>query len=500
MMRQGSAAALQLLAMTLLGASGVAAQGAASAGDREPPTGTALIAELTRLVPQLQAEATVPGVAVALVEGGQLAWTKEFGVLSARSKAKVTSETVFEAASLSKPVFAYAVLQLVDRGILNLDVPLTSYTGRRYIEGDPLLDRITARHVLSNTTGFPNWRPRNLPLRVHFTPGERFSYSGEGYAYLQEAVEFTTGKSLEAVMQELVFEPLGMTSSSFIWRSMHENRKATGHDEIGQPNVRREPPAAEAASSLHTTATDYARFVAALMRRETLTARTYDDMWSPQVTLDATCMICIGQEMRHPSASLAWGLGWGLETATADTTIWHWGDNHDMHAFVLAVPARQQALVVLTNGENGITLIPALSAGLLGRPHAAYEWLRVGPTSTPVRRLQLALVRRGARAMQDYVRRRDALPRGERITEQEMTMLGHEMISDGRVDLAITVFRQNSLDYPLNPRHLLHLGSAHQMAGDRNAAASAFERVLAIDPHNPTARGLLSELRGMMRR
>ncbi|HUG28248.1 MAG TPA: serine hydrolase, partial [Gemmatimonadales bacterium] len=494
-MRQRPAAVLQLLAAALLGASSAAAQGVGVAAHGEPLTGPALIAELARRVPQLQAEAIVPGVAVALVEGGQVAWTGEFGVLSTRSKAKVTSETVFEAASLSKPVFAYAVLQLVERGILDLDVPLTTYTGRRYIEGDPLLDRITARHVLSNTTGFPNWRPRQAQLQVHFTPGERFSYSGEGYAYLQEAVEYTTGKPLEVLMQELVFEPLAMTSSSFIWRSIHEDRKATGHDEIGQPNIRREPPAAEAASSLHTTATDYARFVAALMRRETLTARTYDDMWSPQVTLDATCMICIGQEMRSPSASLAWGLGWGLETATADTTIWHWGDNQDMHAFVLAIPARQQALVVLTNGENGITLIPALSASLLGRPHSAYEWLRVGPTSTPVRRLQVALVRRGNAAMTDYVRRRESLPMGERITESEMTALGHELVNDGRVDLAITVFRQNSVDYPLRLHHMVHLGGAHLLVGDRGRALEAFERILALDPYHPTARGMAAELR-----
>lgn len=491
---------LQLLAITLLGISGLGAQGAGPAVERTPPTGAALIAELARLVPRLQGEATVPGVAVALVEGGQLTWAGEFGVLSARSRAPVTSETIFEAASLSKPVFAYAVLQLVERGTLDLDVPLTSYTGRRYIEGDPLLDRITARHVLSNTSGFPNWRPRQAALQVHFSPGERFSYSGEGYAYLQEAVEFTTGKPLEELMQELVFEPLGMTSSSFIWRSMHEERKATGHDEIGQPNVRREPPAAEAASSLQTTATDYARFVAALMRRETLTTRTYEDMWSPQVTLDATCMICIGQEMRHPSASLAWGLGWGLETAAADTTIWHWGDNQDMHAFVLAVPARQQALVVLTNGENGITLIPALSASLLGRPHAAYEWLRVGPTSTPVRRLQQALIRRGNAAMQDYSRRRESLPVGERIAESEMTALGHELVEDGRVDLAIMVFRQNSVDYPLRLHHLIHLGGAHLLVGDRARALEAFEQILDVDPFHPTARGMAAELRVAMRR
>lgn len=499
-MRQGSVAALQLLAITLLGTQGLAAQGSQLAGDREPLTGRALAAELSRLVPKLQEEASVPGVAVALVEGGQVSWTGAFGVLNARSKGKVTGETVFEAASLSKAVFAYAVLQLVERGVLDLDVPLTTYTGRRYVEGEPLLDRITARHVLSNTSGFPNWRPRNQPLQVYFTPGERFSYSGEGYAYLQEAVEFTTGKSLEVLMQELVFEPLGMTSSSFIWRSIYEKRKATGHNGIGQPNIRREPPGADAASTLQTTASDYARFVAALLRRETLSPRTYEDMWSPQVTLDATCMVCVGQEMRLPSPTLAWGLGWGLETATADTTIWHWGDNQDMNAFVLVVPARQQALVVLTNGENGMTLIPQLSALVLDRPHAAYEWLRVGPTSTPLRRLQLALSRRGTAAMNDYVRRRETLPLGERITESEMTALGHEMVAAGRVDLAIRIFQQNSVDYPLRLHHLVHLGGAYLLAGNRGRALDVFERILVLDPFHPTAQGMAAEVRAALRR
>jgi hypothetical protein len=236
------------------------------------------------------------------------------------------------------------------------------------------------------------------------------------------------------------------------------------------------------------------------MRREVLAEGTYEDMWSPQVTLDATCMVCTGQEMRHPSAALAWGLGWGLETAAADTTIWHWGDNHDMHAFVLAVPARQQALVVMTNGENGMTLIPQLSAQVLGRTHSAYEWLRVGPTSTPVRRLHLALVRRGSAAMNDYVRRRASLPVAERITESEMTALGHELVEDGRVDLAITVFRQNSLDHPLRLHHLVHLGGAHLLAGNRGRALEAFEQVLALDPSHPTALGMAAELRAGQQR
>lgn len=442
----------------------------------------------------------VPGVAVAVVEEGELAWEGAFGVRSARQKDKVNAETVFEAASLSKPVFAYAVLLLAERGVIDLDTPLTTYMKRQYVEGQPLLERITARHVLSNTTGFPNWRPKNGPLEIHFTPGERFSYSGEGYAYLQEAVENATGKPLEDLMQELVFQPLGMTSSSYIWRSMYEHRKAAGHDDIGEPNVRREPPAADAASSLHTTAGDYARFVAALLRREQLSARTYADMWSPQVTLDATCMVCTRQPMQVPSATLAWGLGWGLETATADTTIWHWGDNQDVNAYVVAVPAEGRALVVLTNGENGITLLPEISGRFLGRTHDAFAWLKVGPLSTPVQRLHKALLADGPRALGDFLKRRNATPPGEWITEAEMTALGHKLVADQRVGLAMAVFQQNAADYPLNLNHLVHLGGAQLMAGDATRAVATFERILAIAPNHPTALGMVADIRAGLRR
>lgn len=481
-------------------AASVAAQPVAPAASRAPLRGSALTAELARLVPRLQAEAMVPGVAVAVVEDGQVVWEGGFGVRSARHKDKVTRETVFEAASLSKPVFAWAVLQLAERGVIDLDAPLTTYMRRRYVEGQPLLDRITARHVLSNTTGFPNWRPKNGALEIHFTPGERFSYSGEGYAYLQEAVENATGQPLEALMQALVFEPLGMTSSSFIWRSMYEERKATGHDDIGEPNIRREPPAADAASTLHTTAGDYARFVAAVLRRETLSAGTYADMWSPQVTLDATCMVCTRQPMQLPSETLAWGLGWGLETATADTTLWHWGDNQDANAFVLGVHAQGRALIVLTNGENGLPLVPPLVDAFLGRTHPAFAWLQVGPLSTPVQRLHRALLARGAGAMRDYLAQRNAIPPGDWIAEAEMTHLGHDLVAENRVGLAIMVFQQNAVDYPLNLQHLVHLGGAYLLAGNGTQALATFERILAIAPGHPTALGMIADIRAGLRR
>ncbi|HTC40230.1 MAG TPA: serine hydrolase domain-containing protein, partial [Candidatus Acidoferrales bacterium] len=157
------------------------------------------IAELEQQVPVLLKEGTVPGASLALIRGGKTYWVHGFGVRDAKSGQPVVEDTIFEAASLSKPVFAYGVLKLVDQGKLDLDAPLSKYLPKPYIEGDPRLDKITARYVLSHRTGFPNWRP-DAGLTIHFTPGERFSYSGEGFVYLQKVVQQITGEPLNQYM------------------------------------------------------------------------------------------------------------------------------------------------------------------------------------------------------------------------------------------------------------------------------------------------------------
>jgi len=202
----------------------------------------------------------VPGVSIAGIQRGKTIWVHGFGVKEDGTSQPVTAETVFEAASLSKPVFAYGVLKLVDRGKLGLDVPLTTYLPKPYIPGDQRLAKITARIVLSHRTGFPNWRDGNS-LAIYFTPGERFSYSGEGYIYLQRVVEQITGKPLNTFMTETVFEPLGMSRSSYVWRPEFDALTATGHAADGKPTPVWKPMEAGAASTLNTTAKDHALFV-----------------------------------------------------------------------------------------------------------------------------------------------------------------------------------------------------------------------------------------------
>ena len=454
---------------------------------------------LARLINGSLLDADVPGVAVAVVTDGRFSWQGAFGVTNAKSRTPVTDQTVFEAASLSKPVFAYAVLQLVNQGLLSLDTPLVNYLDDPDTD-DPRGRLITARHALSNTSGFPHWRPRYGPLEMAFNPGERFSYSGEGYAFLQRVVEHLTGKPLNTFMEELVFKPLMMTNSSYIWRGSYERTKATGHGIVGTPNVRREPPEADAASTLHTTAADYARFLQAIVSRQSISSGLFDDMVSPQVTLDEGCQICVTHEVRQPSTRLSWGLGWGLEMTDRDTTLWHWGDNIDMKSFAVVSPRDRSAMVVLTNGENGLTIMPTLVQEFMGRSHPSFEWLQVPEPTPPVRRLHRNLITRGEDALRDYSAGRQLLAEKERVSEANLVDLAQTLIKEERVTLAIAVFRLLASDFPLSVRHLSNLGGAYLLVGDSTRALATYEKILVIDPSNYTAKNTVSELKAAQRR
>jgi CubicO group peptidase (beta-lactamase class C family) len=136
-----------------------------------------LARELERQIPSLLRAKQVPGLSMALIHGGRVVWSRGFGVMNAGSAIPVTADTLFEAGSMSKPVFAYAVMKLCETNVLDLNTPLTRYISERWIENDPRIDLISARHVLSHTSGFQNWRSEAEPLRIHFAPGTQHLYS-----------------------------------------------------------------------------------------------------------------------------------------------------------------------------------------------------------------------------------------------------------------------------------------------------------------------------------
>jgi CubicO group peptidase (beta-lactamase class C family) len=321
---------------------------------------------------QLLRDGRVPGLSYALIRDGQIVETKAAGVRDISSGVPVDTDTVFEAASLGKPVFAYAVLQLVDAGELSLDTPLSKYVPD-YVKDDPRAAEITVRNVLSHTTGLPNWRSKTTPLKTYFQPGERFSYSGEGYVWLQRVVEAITGQPLNEVMARLVFDPLEMHRSSYVWRADFETDYARPHDDQLLPADKKKPSKPRSAATLHTTAADYARFLQAVLSGARLKPGTAKQWLDPQVRLRQHCFDCLSTDRLDTDQHIAWGLGWGLEPDGG--SFFHWGDNREFKAFVVGSLSNQSAVVVFTNGSNGLAIMPDVINLLLPGDHPAFVWL-----------------------------------------------------------------------------------------------------------------------------
>lgn len=318
------------------------------------------------------AEARVPGVSIGIVRNGKIAELKQAGLRHASSSATIDADTVFDAASLSKPVLAYIVLQLVDAGVLLLDEPLAQHVPD-FVPDDPRAAGITVRHVLSHTTGLPNWRGKGNPLKTQLEPSERFSYSGEAFIWLQRVVEKLTGETLEALAQRLVFVPLGMHRSSFVWQAEFDADYADGHDANLAPVAKKKPEAANGAFSLQTTAVDYARFMQAVLAGVRLKPRTAKLWIEPQVHLKLRCYQCLSVNLPEQDQRVAWGLGWGLEPDRG--TFFHWGDNGRFKTFAIGSVRQRRAVVVFVNGANGMVIMPNLVR--LGMPgdRPVFRWL-----------------------------------------------------------------------------------------------------------------------------
>jgi CubicO group peptidase (beta-lactamase class C family) len=320
---------------------------------------------------------TVPGLSLALIEAGRVAQTAAYGVRNGTTGELVTDHTVFEAASLSKPVFAYAVLRLVDGGAIGLDEPLAAHLPI-YIADDARAAAITARHVLTHTTGLPNWRSDKRPLRTYFRPGERFSYSGEGFLYLQRVIERLTGEPLDTLMAHLVFAPLGMRSSSFVWQPHFAADHATPHNEAGEPGRKLKPHDANVAWSLHTTTGDYARFLQAVLAGTGLTPANAGLWLTPAVSVPEGRFECLDPaDASGTDESVAWGLGWGLEPD--EGTFFHWGANVGSTGFAIGRPRDGRAFVFFANSDNGLALAPEIVAAAFPGWRPSLAWLGYSP-------------------------------------------------------------------------------------------------------------------------
>jgi CubicO group peptidase (beta-lactamase class C family) len=293
---------------------------------------------------------------VALLEGGKTRELLCFGSTDLEGKAPVTEATVFQAASLSKQALLYAALKTVEAGKLDLERPLSQYLDKPYEADDPDLSRITARHVLTHTTGWPNWLDAGKPIQRRRPPGEQWGYSGAGFVYLQKVLEAIWNEPAVHFTRRLVLDPLGMQASSFVWRDEYAKSATKGFDATGMQENDWRPSEVNGASSLHTTAREYALLLEAYLGRDM--RERHPDVYRQQVAINAR---------------LGWSLGWG----TANDVLWQWGDNGEFKAFSALVPTRGQGLIILTNGERGMRINREWVNAWLGTDFPAFYFKKI---------------------------------------------------------------------------------------------------------------------------
>jgi CubicO group peptidase (beta-lactamase class C family) len=317
-----------------------------------------IVDRLTTYMPRWMERERVPGCAVALVLDGATSWIGSFGLASVETGRPVDAGTVFSAASLTKPVFATLALNLHDRGVIDLDRPLVDYLVHPKLAEHPLLPLMTGRHVLCHATGMPNWASdeKDKQLKIKFTPGSAFGYSGEGFEYLQRVIEQVTGETTEDLIQREVLRPLGMADSTFRWNDGYADRYAGAHDSEGKEKPHWHPSMVNAAYSLLTTPAEYARFVIHWMAPR----------WASALA-----------PANRVSEHVAWSMGWGVQVNDLGSAFFHWGDNGGYKNFILAYPERRAAVVVMTNGARGLRLAgPTLRTALGGSYPVFGEFLR----------------------------------------------------------------------------------------------------------------------------
>jgi CubicO group peptidase (beta-lactamase class C family) len=254
----------------------------------------------------------------------------------------VEQDEPLQAASISKPVSAYAALKLVEQGKLALDTPLSSYLKERYFPDGSEGNSITLRMVLNHTCGLSNDTSGD-DRRIYYPPGEAFHYSGAGFAYLTEVVEAVAGLPFDVFMEQSVLVPLGMTHSKF-------SIPLTGGGK-----------AVSAAYSLVTTPADLALFFTELLQPRMISEDLIEQMLSDSVKIN-----------EHYS----WGLGVGLQHGGGDTAIWQWGDNADYHkALAIFFLNSRTGIVVMASGKNGDKVFQDIAHDAIG---GAYYGLQRG--------------------------------------------------------------------------------------------------------------------------
>lgn len=437
---------------------------------------------LTKQIPILMESGDVPGLSISVIYDGVPYWSAAFGTLNDSLQTPVNRNSIFSAASLSKPVFAYLVMRLSERKEFDLDTPLAEMHSNTRMEHDSRYKKITARMVLSHTTGLPNWGGSELKMR--FDPGTGFDYSGEGYVYLQRVIESMTGLTLEELAHHEVFEPLNMKNSSFVWQERFTGNAVYGKAWASRVSnlTRYEEP--NAAFSLLTTAEDYSRFVSAVLNHIGLGTQQVELMLSPHVS--------VHRPWRPTEADdyVYWGLGWGLQKIEEDWAFFHWGDNGPFKAYVLAYPNQKSGVVYFANSHDGLSIANDIASFLKDEKHWALKWLNYARHNNPqrlsIKKVQLAAMTEGSESAMSVFREIQSNLESK-LTVNDIGNLAEFLSAHEMNTAALQIMEIALKDYTKSVDLYNRYAGLLLAAGKYKEAISSHQRVLDIEPENENA-------------
>ena len=327
------------------------------------------------------------GVGIAVWNEGEVVYLETYGFRDTEKHLALTPDSVMTAASLTKPAFATMVLQLVHEHVIQLDKPvyeylpkpLPAYPAYKDLAGDPRYKHITMRMLLDHTSGLPNWRrfTDDKKLRIYFTPGSKFAYSGEGIALAQMIVETVTKKSVTELMKEHIFEPLGMTRTSMVWEQRFEDNYANGYDEHCKPLGPERRRKGDAAGSMQTTLRDYARFVQSVLSDTILDKHDRELMLSPQIQITSKHefpTVSTETTRENRAIRLSYGLGWGLFRTPRGKAFFKEGHDEGWRHYVVCFDRPKTGMLIMTNSSNGEDIYDALLRAVLGDTFTPLEW------------------------------------------------------------------------------------------------------------------------------
>ena len=337
--------------------------------------------------------AQVTGEQIAILDRGKLVWSEAFGLRRRDPQLPTDRDTNLWAASIAKSVFATYVMQLVERGEFSLDTPvaaqlpkpLNQYEPYResasLLVEDPAWKTVTPRMLLAHTAGLLNFAflEPDKKMRLHFPPGTRYGYSGEGINLVQFLIERKKGRPLNELMQDAFFTPLGMSRTGLIYRKEFEGNVADRYGATEQFLAQTKRFPARAAGSMTTSADDLAKFFSALFEGKLLTAKTRKAMLEPFLPIRTLHQFALapnepeGEEAKN--VGLAYGVGWGLLTKTRfGPAFFKEGHGDGAQNYVVCFERRQACMILLTNSDNGELAFRPLLEKIFGNTVTPWEW------------------------------------------------------------------------------------------------------------------------------